>query len=192
MIADIVCLPMRRAPCALRIVAIGKTSASPASGARLLSLHDAAHEQRIARQAAEACRAAVEQSLHELRHLVDSRLQAIAAMTTELGLAVAREIVGHSLARGTFDPLPVVRRCLQQATTHGERGKFVVRLSPADHARVQQDLASDTARELTFLADATLSPGSVRVESDLGAIAYDPAQALQRLSEELRRELAAC
>lgn len=189
---DVVRLPLRASPSAVRVLAVAKRGEQTASTSRLLELRDAAVEQRAVRQAVEACRASVERSLGELRHAVDDRLEAVAAMITELGIAVAGEIIGATLARGTFDALPVVRRCLQQAVGSGDRGQITVRLSPADHARVERDLADPSTPRARFVVDAALAPGSVRVETDIGAIAYDPLEVFRRLSDELRKELAAC
>ena len=192
MSSDVVRLPLRASPSAVRVLAVAKRGEQAASTSRLLELRDAAVEQRAVRQAVEACQASVERSLGELKHAVDERLEAVAAMITELGIAVAGEIIGATLARGTFDALPVVRRCLQQAVDSGDRGQITVRLSPADHARVETGLADPGTPRANFVVDAALAPGSVRVETDIGAIAYDPLEVFRRLSDELRKELAAC
>ncbi len=189
---DAVRLPMRGSPSAVRVLAVAKRGEQTASTSRLLELRDAAIEQRAVRETVEACRAAVERSLGELKQVVDDRLEAVAAMITELGIAVAGEIIGATLARGSFDALPVVKRCLQQAVASGDRGQISVRLSPADHARVQCDLANPSTPRVSFVVDTALAIGSVRVETDIGAIAYDPLEVFRRLSDELRKELAAC
>lgn len=189
---SVVRLPMASAASAVRIVAVAKEGPQPAPAGRLLELRDAASEQRLVREAVDACRAAVERALRELRSVVDARVDAVASMSTELGLVVASEIVGATLARGVFDPLPIVRRCLQQALAAGERSGVVVRLSPADLVRVQSEPVDARVQGVTFAADAALAPGSVRVETDVGTIAYDPAEVLRRLSDELRKELASC
>lgn len=187
MTQDVARLSMSCAPKAVRALVPSGAEARPAR--RLLELRDAALEQQSAREATQACSAALVQQLTELRGLVEERLAAVATLATELGLAVAREIVAVAIDRQTIDPLPAVRRCLQACVTSGERAGMTVYVSAADHQR----LRSLAELQNVHLAVAPeLTAGSVRVHTEAGSVVYDPLEVLQRVSDELRRELSAC
>lgn len=111
----------------------------------------------------------------------------VAALATELGLAVAREIVGDALERRNVDLVPIVRRCLQACVTSGDRTNVVLRVCPADQPRLVELAES---QQIRLVADESLAVGSVRLETATGSVAYQPQEVLQRLSDDLRRELA--
>ncbi|MEZ5967099.1 MAG: FliH/SctL family protein [Planctomycetota bacterium] len=156
---------------------------------RLLRLRDMAHEQELARQATEACAAGLQDCLRDVRAAVDARLDEVATLATELGLAVAREIVGDAVGRAGVDPLPAIRRSLGECVAHGSDVALTVHVAAADHERVA---ALAELQGVRLAVDANLANGSVRIETRAGSIAYDPQEVLQRVSDELRRELAAC
>lgn len=175
--------------------------AGAAAGGRAQQLLDlvAREAQRAAavqavRDAAHAAQRAVE----ALPLQVQQRLDDVAAIAVELGLALAREIVGESLAKGLVDPTPTVVRCLRDCV-HGARSTdVVVRLHPQDLAGVQSALQGGSARGLAeevaaarFVADPSVPRGGVHAETGTGRLCYDPSEVLARICDEVRREATA-
>ena len=127
---------------------------------------------------------------------VRMRLDEIAGIAVELGLAVAREIVGAALDKGQVDPTATVKRCLADCVHGSDRADLVVRLHPEDVAAVQTRLAAmpEIADELdraTITADASVNRGGVRAETGAGRLHYDPNEVLARICDEVRREASA-
>lgn len=196
MSAEVVQLPMRKAPRAVLPHRMSGDAASAPAVRRLLAIRDAAaareeHDAAV-RAALQACSGALAAALTQLRASVTQRLDEVAALATELGLAVAREVVGDALARGQVEPMPIVRRCLEQAATGAEPAELRVTLSPADHALLAGQMAAGEAQwvGIKLLADAALARGVVKVDSGAGRLTYDPREVLERVSQELRKELA--
>jgi flagellar biosynthesis/type III secretory pathway protein FliH len=161
----------------------------------LLSL-DAREKQRAADAAAlQTLARSVQQAVQQLPPAVAGRLDEIAGIAVELGLAVAREIVGSALEKGHVDPTPTVARCLRDCVHGSDRSDLVIRLHPADvemvrrqlvdHAELQEEVA-----KARFVADATVARGAVRAETETGRLRYDPREALERVCAEVRREVA--
>ncbi|HLU39042.1 MAG TPA: FliH/SctL family protein [Planctomycetota bacterium] len=183
-------MPMPHAARAVRVLAAPQ--GEPAAAARrLLALRDAAEERHHCRRAVEALAAAIQQALSGLRAEVDARLEQVATSAVELGLAVAREVVGDAIMHGAFDAAGAVRRCLQHAVV-GERAAITIFVAPSDLERVRGELADALPPGASLAADPDLAPASVRVETDAGTVAYDTGEVLRRLCDELRKELAAC
>jgi flagellar biosynthesis/type III secretory pathway protein FliH len=195
---EVVQLPMRRAPCAVRPLAVPSCDAAvPAAVRRLLGLRDAAATQgahdAAVRAAVQGCAMALTTALAQTKTAIEQRLDQVSALATELGLAVAREVVGDALARGHVDPGPILRRCLERATLAGERAELRVAVAPADHALLTAQFAAAGDAQLVgvhLLADATLPRGVVKVDSGAGSLSYDPREVLERVCAELRKELA--
>jgi flagellar biosynthesis/type III secretory pathway protein FliH len=128
--------------------------------------------------------------------ILSTRLEEIAGITVELGLAIAREIVGAALDQGNIDPTPTVARCLADCVHGSDRGDLVIKLNPEDMANVQTRIATMTelGEELAaarFVADRTVPPGGVRAETGAGRMHYDPREVLERICNEVRREASA-
>ncbi|MFT4843619.1 MAG: flagellar biosynthesis/type III secretory pathway protein FliH [Planctomycetota bacterium] len=128
--------------------------------------------------------------------VVNDRLEEIAGITVELGLAIAREIVGEALDQGKVDPTATVARCLADCLHGADRGDLVIKLHPEDMANVQTRISQMTelGEELasaTFVADATVPTGGVRAETGAGRLRYDPREVLERICAEVRREASA-
>jgi flagellar biosynthesis/type III secretory pathway protein FliH len=124
---------------------------------------------------------------------VGQRLDEVAAIAVELGLALAREIVGSALDRGLVDPTPTVVRCLRDCVHGSGKADLVVRLHPLDLEGVQQQLAGmselqDEVGSARFVADKSVPRGGVRAETGAGRLLYDPSEVLERISAEVRRE----
>jgi len=191
----------QRVPVGAPIVGIrlhGKSAApgtpQAAKVAWLLSL-DAREKQRAADAAAlQAISRAVQLAIADMPAAVSGRLDEIGGIAVELGLAIAREIVGNALDRGFVDPTPTVARCLRDCVHGSDRGDLVVRLHPADLELVRSQLAKlpelvDEVAASRLVADASVARGAVRAETETGRLRYDPREALERVSAEVRREV---
>ncbi|MCA8964833.1 MAG: hypothetical protein H6838_01105 [Planctomycetes bacterium] len=189
----------RIVPAAAPIVGVRLHSRSGATGDAdrvqwLLSLAEREQARQQERDAVLALCKAVEAKVQELPGTVNNRIDEIAGIAVELGLAVAREIVGNALDTGLVDPTPTVARCLRDCV-HGSRDDdLVVRLHPDDlqlvTSRLQQmPELTDEVAATRFVADATVARGAVRAETEAGRLRYDPREALERVSEEVRREV---
>jgi len=182
----------------LRLHSRATAAGSPQAGkvAWLLSLK-AREEQRQAESAAlHALVAAAQQAIAAMPKAVGERLDEVAALAVELGLAVAREIVGSALDRGTVDPTPTVARCLRDCVHGSSRTDLVIRLHPSDLDLVQQKLAlmtelRDEVATARFVGDPSVGRGAVRAETGAGRLRYDPREALERVAAEVRREASA-
>ena len=172
------------------------TAASSPRGeqvAWLLSLV-AREEQRLAEAAAlQEFATAAKQAIAAIPQAVSARLDEVAALAIELGLAVAREIVGNALERGFHDPTATVARCLRDCVHGSSRADLVIRLHPADLELVQQNVAlitelRDEVAAARFVGDAAIKRGAVRAETEAGRLRYDPREALERVANEVRRE----
>lgn len=167
-----------------------------ASVAWLMSLQQRETQQQREREALERIATALGKSLADLPKEVAARLDQVAGLAVELGLAVAREVVGDALLRGNYDPSATVARCLRDCVHGSRRDDLVVRLHPDDLEPVKTRLAGmpDLAEEFDkarFVADARVPRGAVRAETESGRLRYDPREALERISEEVRREVTA-
>lgn len=128
--------------------------------------------------------------------VVGKRLDEVGSIAVELGLSIAREIVGAALDQGIVDPSPTVMRCLADCVHGSDRADLVVRLHPADLDPVQQRVASlpelrEQAAAARFVADANVPRGGVRAETGAGRLRYDPREVLERICAEVRREAGA-
>lgn len=191
-------LPVNQNIAGLRLHSRATAAGSPHADkvAWLLSLQ-AREEQRQAEAASLlSFTAAATQAIGALPKSVGDRLDEVAATAVELGLAVAREIVGSALDRGTYDPTPTVARCLRDCVHGSSRADLVIRLNPADLELVQRRLAQlpELQEEVScarFVGDASVGRGAVRAETEAGRLRYDPREALERVAAEVRREASA-
>ncbi|MFT4512150.1 MAG: flagellar biosynthesis/type III secretory pathway protein FliH [Planctomycetota bacterium] len=131
-----------------------------------------------------------------LSGVVNSRMDEIAGIAVELGLAIAREIVGEALDQGKVDPTSTVARCLADCVHGSDRSDLVIKLNPEDMAKVQTGIAqmAGLGEELAsarFVSDATVLSGGVRAETGAGRLHYDPREVLERICNEVRREASA-
>lgn len=191
----------QRLPVPSPIVGVRLHSKRPAAGSPaaakvtwLLSLGERERQRAADSAALHTLARSIQQSLQQLPTAVGERLDEIARLAVELGLAVAREIVGDALDKGHVDPTPTVARCLRDCV-HGSSGAdLVVRLHPADVELVQARLAampelSEEVAKARLVADPAIGRGAVRAETGAGRLRYDPREALDRVSAELRREV---
>lgn len=136
---------------------------------------------------------AIRETLGRVPAQVAARLDEVKAIAVELGLAIAREVVGESLDRGHVDPGPIVARCLKQAVTGSDSTRLGVVMHPMDLSLVLNAIELDPELRLfssscSFDSDAGLQRGAVRVTTDAGRLLYDPREVLERICTEIRKE----
>lgn len=162
----------------------------------LLDLEERNRQRAVDEQALRDLVAEMRAQVQAMPAAVQGRLDEIAGIAVELGLGIAREIVGAALDNGQVDPTATVARCLADCVHGSDRADLVVRLHPEDVAAVQTNLQNmpELARELdasTIVADATVPRGGVKAETGAGRLHYDPREVLQRICDEVRREASA-
>jgi len=187
-------IPLTENVIGLRLFGARPAAEQDAKARWLLSLRDREKQRRADAVALQAIAAAATDACEALPRLVGERLDGIAELAVELGLAVAREIVGDALDRGHVDPTPTVVRCLRDCVHGSSRADLVVRLHPDDLGNVQRVLQqhselADQVGVAHFVADARVGRGGVRAETEAGRLEYDPRDALERVSAEVRREV---
>ncbi|MCA2979092.1 MAG: flagellar assembly protein FliH [Myxococcaceae bacterium] len=103
----------------------------------------------------------------------------------EIGVLIARRVLERELT-ASLDPLfGLIRGAVRKV---GEARQIIVRVSVEDHRRLQESPGSSLSLgTVTLVADESLSPGDVIVESDR----HDVDARLDTRLEELRRELRA-
>ena len=134
---------------------------------------------------------AVARAVQQTQATVQQRTDELAALVVELGLAVAREIVGSALDRGDVDPTPTVVHCLRDCVHGSSESDLVVRLHPDDMAIVQARVAAmpelhESVALTKFLADPSLGRGEVRAATEAGKLRYDPREAFERVAAAVR------
>ena len=163
----------------------------------LLDLHrkaeQAAADREQARQRLDKILGECEAAIASIPGIVKSKLDEVVAISTELGLSLAKAIVGEVVDQNLGDTPGTVLRCLEEAVPGVD---VRVHLAPEDHAAVTASFAEFPelcARfpDATFIADGMLQHGCVRVESDFGATHYDPRLVIDEVCDEVRKELGA-
>lgn len=139
--------------------------------------------------------AAMKRTIGEVPKAVSQRLDEIAAIAVELGLGIAREVVGVAIDRGDVDPLPTVVRCLRDCVHGSSSTDLTVRLHPEDLELVKSRIATmpevaDEAAAARFVADPKVPRGGVHAETEAGRLRWDPRSAVARICEEVRRGVA--
>jgi len=137
-----------------------------------------------------------QQQLQSMPGVVNERLDEFAGVAVELGLSIARELVGAALDQHLVDPTPTVARCLRDCVHGSSESDLVVKLNPDDLANVKTRIAElpELAREAAdaqLVADPSVPSGGVRAETGAGRLHYDPREVLERICEEVRREVSA-
>lgn len=172
----------------------GVPDASPAR--QLLDLEARNRQREADRAQLRGLIATAQRQVQELPQVVNQRLDEVAGVAVELGLSIARELVGAALDRHLLDPTPTVARCLRDCV-HGTGGSdLVVRLNPDDLEAVEANVAAEpalarAAADVQLVADVSVPRGGVRAETGGGRLHYDPREVLERICEEVRREASA-
>lgn len=133
----------------------------------------------------------VQRAFGQVEAMVQDNLRSVTAIATELGLAIAQQVVGTAVVEGLFDPSDIVERCLRDSVQGGQRAEMRVELSPEDLNPVLNQFESDLdlksqVGEVDFVANPALDRGSVIVSSPSGQLMYDPLEVLQRMCDEVR------
>lgn len=163
-------------------------------GEWLFNLRERALAETRRHAAFQTCLEGIDRAVDAMVATVERRIEEMGAQVTELGLALASEVLGAALEQGLADPTPTVIRCLRESVFREGDGEVEVYLAPDDLGPVLDRL--DTHPELRervarvrFSIDPQLERGSVRMETAYGRLVYDPAEVLQRICDEVRREL---
>ncbi len=178
----------------VRLHAVRTGAVAAQSPARqLLDLKDLQAQRAAAVQALLELARSARRTVEALPQQVTARLDEVAGLAVELGLALAREIVGDALQKGLVDPTATVVRCLRDCVHGSQTTDLVVRLHPLDLQTVQTALQgmSEVQEEVAaarFVADAAIPRGGVRAETGAGRLQYDPREVLERICDEVRRE----
>lgn len=140
--------------------------------------------------------AQTQQQLQAVPGVVNERLDEVAGIAVELGLSIARELVGAALDQHLVDPTPTVARCLRDCVHGSSQQDLVVKLNPDDLANVKTRIAElpELAREAgdaQLVADPSVPSGGVRAETGAGRLHYDLREVLERICDEVRREASA-
>ena len=159
---------------------------------RLSDLAQKADQDASDREAMLSCIEDIERQLRLLPSLVAANLEQVSALATEIGLAVAKEVVGSAVERGLVDITAVVMRCMDHAVGGAGASRVRVQLSPDDLGTVIQYLDEhpdmrERMQQVELLPDTTVERGHVRVETGAGSLFYDPEEVAGRISDELRR-----
>ena len=159
---------------------------------QLSGLVQKAQQDATDREALRSCIEDIEHQLEGIPRQVAENLEQVSVLATEIGLAVAREIVGSALDQGLVDVTAVVMRCLDHALGGAQTGQVRVQLSPDDLSTVIQSLDEhpdmrERMQQVELLPDASVQRGHVRVETNAGRLSYDPQEVLARISDEVRR-----
>ena len=166
-------------------------SGSAAKASWLVQLGEVRNRKRSESVAIAAAAQAITETMLGVQSTVEQRLDELAGLAVELGLHVAREIVGDALDRGAVDPTPTVIRCLRDAV-HGPSGSdLVVHLHPDDLGLVLDRLAEqpelkEQLAAATIRPDPELARGAVRSETGAGRLRYEPLVAFERVAEAVR------
>ncbi len=168
-----------------------------AATARWLVQLGEAHERRAAEtRSLQTTAQAVQRALQQLNATVGTRIDQIAEMVVDLGIAVAREIVGDALEQGRVDPTATVVHCLRDCVHGADGADLSIHLHPDDLAPVMSRLAAmpELRKEVAqsrILPDAALARGAVRAETGAGRLRYDPREVFERVASAVRSAAAA-
>lgn len=163
----------------------------------LLDLHAQVENERQAREARRAvlerALAGIETALSEVPGVVRAKLEEVAGIATELGLALAREVVSEIVDRDLGDTASTILRCLEE-TVPGASARIYV--APDDLAAVTASFAEfpeldERIAAANFFTDPALGHGCVRIESDVACTTYDPRQAIENICAEVVKAVGA-
>lgn len=186
-------LPLRQKLTGLRLLAQqrGADAAAAPRVAWLLSLQEQQQRRAAEAQALQGLAQAVQRALQGAQAELQVRLDQLAGTVVELGLALAREIVGQAAGSGLVDPTPVVLHCLRDCVHGPDRTDLRIHLHPDDLGMVLDRLARmpDVAAALAaadLLPDPALARGAVRAETGAGRLRYDLQETFERVAAAVR------
>ena len=117
------------------------------------------------RTQANSLQAALSQAACHLEQYKNDLLDQIKTQSVDLALAIASKVVCEKLDQNNFSIDPILQDALGQLNANQHATIF---LNPTDLEKSQ--LAKSNNSALTFSEDATLSPGSCKIESKQGTI----------------------
>jgi flagellar biosynthesis/type III secretory pathway protein FliH len=131
---------------------------------------------------------AMQQAAQEIAHARQAWQQQWEQQAVELAAAIARRIIRRELDRQPEISLEWIREALQLAAGNGD---VVLRVNPEDHATLGDRVtrvAGELSRlgEVRIVADAAISAGGCKVETQFGSIDQQIEAQLARITEELR------
>lgn len=161
----------------------------------LFGLREQADQQAADRQLVLSCVEQISQGLGQVPGMVAQNLEEVSALVTELGLAVAREVVGAAVDQGLVDTTAVVLRCLSNSVQGVQESGMRIQLAPDDLSPVLEELSrhpevEEQVAQVEFVPNPHLSRGSAQVDTGSGRLVYDPQEVLTRIADEVRREAA--
>jgi flagellar assembly protein FliH len=107
------------------------------------------------------------QTLDQVGDLRRTMIRETEAQMVELALAIARRIVRREVALDQHLTLSMARLALERL---GERTSATVRLHPDDLAATAAGRSEWSGSHVTVVADASVSRGGCRIESDFGSV----------------------
>ncbi len=131
--------------------------------------------------------AAIRQAVQGIEHSRQAWQQHWERHVVALAVAIASRLCRRELSREPEIKVEWVREALQMAAGNAE---IVLRLNPDDHRGLAGQIEAIT-RELTglgnvrMIADAAITPGGCRVETEFGSLDQQLEQQLARIAEEL-------
>lgn len=133
----------------------------------------------------------LQDAIKGLPSLVRKNLAEVSQLSTEIGLAIAQEVLGDALERGSIDPMQTLDRCLSEASIGLDGVDLAIYMHPGDLSQVLNELESDPEmRErlggAQLHADAGLQRSAVRIDTEVGRLSYDYREILLRVSKAVR------
>ncbi|MBF0588649.1 MAG: hypothetical protein HQL53_05930 [Magnetococcales bacterium] len=122
--------------------------------------------------------------LHELDGVPARYFATSEQLMVESAILLTKRLVGHELSVHPEGVAHRVRRIMEHAIG---RDEMVVHLPPEEAEAVQ---SIDGFEHLSIVADASMSPGSVRLETDFGAVEEDMEARLRDVETALRSVLS--
>jgi flagellar biosynthesis/type III secretory pathway protein FliH len=161
--------------------------------ARLTGLKEKEASEDASRAAVVEAARSIQQAIAGIHADVATNLQSVAALSVEIGLAIAKEVVGDVVAEGLIDPSQVVLRCLRMVVRGSQTADVRIELNPEDLNLVVSHLGSDSdlvseVGQMEFVANPALGRSCVKVSTDSGCLVYDPEEVLARICDEVRKE----
>ena len=130
---------------------------------------------------------AMRQAAESIQHSRQTWQQHWEQHVVKLAAAIAGRVCRRELAREPSITLAWVREALEMAAGNAQ---IVVRLNPDDHAGLSAQLQAITRElsglgEVQIVADASITAGGCRVDTEFGSLDQQLEQQLARIEEEL-------
>jgi flagellar biosynthesis/type III secretory pathway protein FliH len=164
----------------------------PSDGAvlRLRALQERDADRKRLQQQTSALLQRITGAIQGVEAQVAHNLDEVSSIAVELGLALAREVVGEAIDRGLVDPTPIVRRCLEQAVVapRGQGPALRLQMHPEDLELWASQAEASEQQDVAVEVGPGLSRGEVVITTGVGQLHYDPREVCDRLCEAVRTE----